>query len=242
MLCQSGQSNFCPKDTIAWAWHPLFGVISSSQGQKWPKMKVLGTPFLDLLSVFFKTPPPHCYQIVIRWVLLSCIPTKLFWFKSWFIKCIFSKAVITCEAQLHAVMILLSIRALGKSKELVNQLPKDKRPSIWESVVLCGIVWWFWQVDVVALFGSMLHDVSRMYPFWLALSPIWLSTVSDAFVHFISCKPETTCLPGRGTCIVWVSSIRLLLSCRLSRPSSHMAVSQGRESSLPICFRFANMY
>lgn len=31
------------------------------------------------------------------------------------------------HAQLHAVMILLSIRALGKSKELVNQLPKDKR-------------------------------------------------------------------------------------------------------------------
>eukprot|EP00913_Durusdinium_trenchii_P035467 g33192.t1 len=31
------------------------------------------------------------------------------------------------QDQLHAVLILLSIRALGKSKELVNQLPKDKR-------------------------------------------------------------------------------------------------------------------
>lgn len=160
MLCQSGQSNFCPKDTIAWAWHPLFGVISSSQGQKWPKMKVLGTPFLDLLSVFFLTPPPHCYQIVIRWVLLSCIPTKLFWFKSWFIKCIFSKAVITCEAQLHAVMILLSIRALGKSKELVNQLPKDKRPSIWESVVLCGIMWYCVVVLTGGRCGTVWLDVA----------------------------------------------------------------------------------
>lgn len=31
------------------------------------------------------------------------------------------------KAQLHSVLVLLAIRALGKSKELVNQLPKDKR-------------------------------------------------------------------------------------------------------------------
>eukprot|EP00438_Fugacium_kawagutii_P001773 Skav227150 [mRNA] locus=scaffold133:654696:659315:+ [translate_table: standard] len=34
------------------------------------------------------------------------------------------------KAQVHAVLVLLSIRALGKSKELVNQLPKEKRPVV----------------------------------------------------------------------------------------------------------------
>ena len=48
---------------------------------------------------------------------------------------------------------------------------------------------------------------------------------------------------NKGNCFVWVSfSILLVLSCRLSRPSIHMAVSQEKESSLPSCFCLVNMY
>ena len=32
-----------------------------------------------------------------------------------------------CQEQLHAVLVLLSIRALGKSKAILNQLPKSQR-------------------------------------------------------------------------------------------------------------------
>ena len=35
------------------------------------------------------------------------------------------------KEQLHAVMVLLAIRALGKSKAIVNQLPKSQRQCSW---------------------------------------------------------------------------------------------------------------
>ncbi len=51
--------------------------------------------------------------------------------------------IFLCKAQLHSVLVLLAIRALGKSKELVNQLPKDKRSNGLTWVVmlpLCNFV------------------------------------------------------------------------------------------------------
>ena len=79
----------------------------------------LGSPFswgstFEALSLhpnpcFWNKQPTQPYQIAMTLQNSKDTSTKAF------------------QAQLHAVLVLLSIRALGKSKELVNQLPKDKR-------------------------------------------------------------------------------------------------------------------